>query len=251
MEESVLDSTNKEHPRTNERAAARSRNVASEEALDSGEAQRASFNGQRRSDSEEHLQGSAGGEFSSSFNLGVEMAGSGLPKFELPNIEIPAAFREFADTVALLANEGFGVVSDDDAIPNPATPEPEPDVAEDPTDGDDDELEAANDEPEAIADPRERSDSAFANTAGGTTEYSLLIADAVCVNANAMVEFASKLLRAKSLSEIVELSTAHARRHIETVTEQTKQLAGVTEKMARQKAKAAEREQAQDETTEK
>src|SRR5215831_7917382 len=34
---------------------------------------------------------------------------SGLPKFELPNVEIPVAFREFADTVAVLAGVGFDI----------------------------------------------------------------------------------------------------------------------------------------------
>src|SRR5215475_13036591 len=43
------------------------------------------------------------------FDLDDAIAQSGLPKFELPDVEIPIAFREFADTVAVLAGVGFDI----------------------------------------------------------------------------------------------------------------------------------------------
>src|SRR5215467_5253694 len=187
---------------------------------------------------------------------------SGLPRFELPNIEIPVAFREFADTVAVLAGLGFDIDSTAEtsergaaqAANNETLAETHGDASHAcPTDRVDavvdDCLEGSADDssdeplydPEECFDPKaERSESAFANTAGGTTEFSLVVMEAACVNANAMLEFTSAVLRAKSLSEMVELSTAHARKQIEAVTEQTKQLAAVTERMAPKKSGANE-----------
>jgi Phasin protein len=196
------------------------------------------------------------------FGLDDAIAQSGLPKFELPNIEIPVAFREFADTVAVLAGVGFDI--DPTAEPselgaartanNETLAETHGDASHAcPTDRVDavvdDCVEGSADDPpdESLYDPEEcfdptaeRSESAFANTAGGTTEFSLVVMEAACVNANAMLEFTSAVLRAKSLSEMVELSTSHARKQIEAVTEQTKQLAAVTERMAPKKSGANE-----------
>ena len=51
-------------------------------------------------------------------------------------------------------------------------------------------------------------------------------------NTNAAFDFASQLMTVKSLSEVVELSTAHARKQFETVTAQTKELAAIAQKVA-------------------
>jgi hypothetical protein len=187
---------------------------------------------------------------------------SGLPKFELPNIEIPVAFREFADTVAMLAGAGFDIDSTAETselgAAQTANSEPLTETSGDVShacpadhvdavaddcveDGADDSSDESLYDPEECFDPTaERSESAFANTAGGTTEFGLVAMEAACVNTNAMLEFTSAVLRAKSLSEMVELSTAHARKQIEAVTEQTKQLAAVTERMAPKKSAANE-----------
>ena len=44
--------------------------------------------------------------------------------------------------------------------------------------------------------------------------------------------FASQLMTVKSLSEMVELSTAHTRKHFESLTAQSKELAAIAQKVA-------------------
>jgi hypothetical protein len=145
-----------------------------------------------------------------------------LAKFELPNIEIPAAFREFAETVATLANESF----DDTSTAA------ESGACNEAADSSDDADDCAEEMSAADIDAMQAHTGTIAATAAGTTAYGLKIMEAACINANAMIQFSNVFLQAKSLSEMVLLSTAHARKQIETVTEQTKQLAAVAEKMA-------------------
>ena len=45
-----------------------------------------------------------------------------------------------------------------------------------------------------------------------------------------------KLFNAKTLSEVVELSTAHLRQHFETLTEQSKSLTALAQKVATETA---------------
>ena len=201
-------------------------------------------------------------DLTTSFDLEHTIAQSGPPKFELPNVEIPVAFREFADTVAVLAGVGFDIDSTAEtsergaaqAANNETLAETHGDashacptdridaVVDDCAEGSaDDSSDEPLYDPEECFDPTaERSESAFASTAGGTTEFGLVVMEAACVNTNTMLEFTSAVLRAKSLSEMVELSTAHARKQIEAVTEQTKQLAAVTERMAPKKSRTNE-----------
>jgi hypothetical protein len=143
--------------------------------------------------------------------------------------EIPEAFRELADTIAMLATACLEAADASDA---PSMIHLDETVdREDQSDAelDDGALEAAD------SDAAESTDGTLAAAAAGTTEYSLRIMEATCINTNAMVAFASELLRAKSLSEMVVITTAHARRQIETVADQTKQLAAAAHKMAPKK----------------
>jgi len=145
---------------------------------------------------------------------------------DLPPIEIPLAFREIAETVATLASASFDIADAScDAAIAAATATVNADAG------------PPGAEPSATeSDAAEAHTGALATTAAGATEYGLMVMEAACINANAMIAFTSVLLQAKSLSEMVTLSTAHARKQIETVTEQTKQLAAVAEKMAPKKS---------------
>jgi hypothetical protein len=49
---------------------------------------------------------------------------------------------------------------------------------------------------------------------------------------NAAFDFASQLMTVKSLSEMVELSTAHTRKQFEALTAQSKELAAIAQKVA-------------------
>jgi hypothetical protein len=173
-----------------------------------------------------------------------------LPRatFALPDTEIPDAFRELADIIGALASAPFELgdaavaITDCDASDPIKAPTHEGSenvaehTAEDPADDNaDDPLEEAE-----VIDDAPAPDGDLARAAANATAYSLKIVEAACVNASAMVAFANDLLRAKSLSQIVELSTSHAARQIETVAEQTKQLAVVTQIINRKRSGGGE-----------
>ena len=162
-------------------------------------------------------------------DLGLEDFGSAAPSAGAES-EIPEAFRELADTIAVLATACFECA---DGAEAPTVTGPVD--CDDPSDEDVDEGN-----PEAAGSAAESSDGTLAAAAAGTTEYGLRIMEATCINTNAMVAFAGALLRAKSLSEMVVLTTAHARRQIETVADQTKQLAAAAHKMAPKQSIAVE-----------
>jgi len=66
----------------------------------------------------------------------------------------------------------------------------------------------------------------------GSVDYNLKLIDAARANANATFDFVSELIGVKSLSEVVELSTAHARKQFEAFTQQAKDLTAAAQKLA-------------------
>ena len=72
----------------------------------------------------------------------------------------------------------------------------------------------------------------YSTATKGSTEYGLKVLDAARVNTNAAFDFFAEFIAVKSLSEAVELSTAHARKQFEMVTEQTKDLTAIAQKVA-------------------
>ncbi len=60
--------------------------------------------------------------------------------------------------------------------------------------------------------------------------------EATRANTNATFDFYTELMNVKSYSDIIELSTAHARKQFEAVTAQTKDLAALAQKMATETA---------------
>ena len=116
--------------------------------------------------------------------------------FELPKVEIPAAFRDMAEKGVSQAKETYEKFKS---------------VAEEATD--------------VIED-------AFATAAKGASELGLKMIEAARANSNSNFDFATKLLNAKSLSEAVELSTAQTRKQYEAMTTQTKELATIARKVA-------------------
>jgi len=118
-----------------------------------------------------------------------------MPKFDLPKMEVPAAFREIAEKSVSQAKENYEKMK---AVAEEAT-----DVLEE----------------------------TYSNATKGSTEYGLKLIDAARVNANAAFDFFSQVIAVKSLSEALELSTAHARKQFETVTEQGKELTAIAQKV--------------------
>jgi phasin len=123
-----------------------------------------------------------------------------LPKFDMPKLEVPAAFREIAEKGVAQAKDAYEKVK--------AATEEATDLIED----------------------------TYTTAVKGTVDYNLKVIEAARANANAAFDFASELIGVKSLSEVVELTTAHARKQFETVTEQTKELTAAAQKLAAETA---------------
>jgi phasin len=124
----------------------------------------------------------------------------GLPNFEMPKMEIPAAFRELAEKGVSQAKENYEKMKT---------------AAEEATDL----LEGT-----------------YATASKGASEYGLKVIEAARVNTNAAFDFYNELMGVKSFSDYVELSTAHARKHFEALTAQTKELATLAQKVATETA---------------
>jgi phasin len=128
-------------------------------------------------------------------------AASGAPKFEMssfemPKMEIPAAFREIAEKSVSQAKESYEKMK--------SAAEEATDVLED----------------------------TYATATKGVSDYGLKLLEAARENTNSAFDFAARLMTVKSLSEVVELSTAHTRKRYEAVTAQTKELAAIAQKVA-------------------
>jgi phasin len=119
-----------------------------------------------------------------------------IPNFEMPKMEIPAAFREFAEKSVSHAKDTYEKMK--------SAAEEATDVLED----------------------------TYATASKGAADYGLKMIEATRVNTNATFDFYSDLMTVKSYSEVIELSTAHARKQFEALTGQTKDLAALAQKVA-------------------
>jgi phasin len=126
-----------------------------------------------------------------------------FPRFEVPKLEVPAAFRELAEKSVSQAKETYERMK---AVAEDAT-----DVIED----------------------------TYATATKGASDYGLRWIEAARENTNAGFDFASQLMTVKTFSEMVELSTAHARKQFETLTAQTKDLTALAQKVAVETAEPA------------
>ena len=104
-----------------------------------------------------------------------------FPNFEIPKMEIPAAFRELAEKSVSQAKETYEKMK--------SAAEEATDVLED----------------------------TYATATKGAADYGLKMIEAARENTNAAFDFATQLMTVKSLSEMVELSTAHTRKQFETL----------------------------------
>src|SRR5262249_59259121 len=125
-----------------------------------------------------------------------EMPKFEMPKFDLPKFEMPAAFRGIAGDSVSQAKENYEKMK--------AAAEEATDLLED----------------------------TYATATKGCADYGVKVIEAARANTNAAFDYATELLAVKSLSEVVELSTAHAGKQFETLTEQGKELAALAQKVA-------------------
>ena len=75
-------------------------------------------------------------------------------------------------------------------------------------------------------------ENTYATTADGMREYSLKVLEIARTNADTAFDYAQQIMSVKSRSELMELSTAHARKQIETLAAQTKELTTLGQKVA-------------------
>ena len=132
-----------------------------------------------------------------------------FPKFDLPSMEVPAAYRELAEKSIAQAKQSY------------------------------ERMKAAAEEASDVL------EATYTTAAKGASDYGLKMIEAFRANANANFDFARDLLTVRSLSEAIELSRVHTRKQFEAVTAQTKELAALAEKLTteateRKAAKGAE-----------
>jgi phasin len=118
-----------------------------------------------------------------------------LPKFEVPKLEVPAAFREFAEKGVTQAKDNW------------------------------EKMKAATEEATDLL------EDSYATASKGAADYGLKLIEISRANANATFDFASQMLAMKSISELVELSTAHARKQFDALSAQTKELSALAQKV--------------------
>ena len=123
---------------------------------------------------------------------------SPFPAF--PGVEAPAAFRDIAEKSLSHAKENY------------------------------EKMKSVAEEATGVL------EDTYANASKGATDYGRKVLELSRENTNAAFDFAVELLSAKTLSEVIELSTAHARKQFEALTEQSKELAALAQKVATEAA---------------
>ena len=118
-----------------------------------------------------------------------------IPSFDMPKMEVPAAFREMAEKSVSQAKDTW------------------------------DKMKAATEEATDLL------EDSYATASKGTADYNLKFIEAARANTNAYFDFATELFGVKSLSEVVELSTAYTRKQFETVSTQAKELSALAQKV--------------------
>src|SRR5205085_2696477 len=114
-----------------------------------------------------------------------EMPKFEIPKFDMSSMEVPAAFREFAEKSVAQTKDAYDKMK--------ATAEQATEVLE----------------------------TVYSSASKGSTEYGQKVIEIARTNTNKHFDFVASLFGVKSFSELVELSTAHARSQFETVSAQT------------------------------
>ena len=125
-----------------------------------------------------------------------EMPKFEIPKFDMRSMEVPAAFREFAEK---------GVAQTKDTY---------------------EKMKAAAEQATEVL------ETVYSTASKGSTEYGQKAIEIARTNANAHFDYVESLFGVKSVSDLVELSTAHARTQFEAFSAQTKELATLAQKVA-------------------
>ena len=79
-------------------------------------------------------------------------------------------------------------------------------------------------------------ESTYSTATKGASDYGLKVIEVARANTNAAFDFAGEIMAAKTLSEVVELTSAHARKQFEALTAQSKELSALAQKVATETA---------------
>ena len=129
-----------------------------------------------------------------------EMPKFEMPKFDIPKVEMPAAFREFAERGVAQAKDTY------------------------------EKMKAAAEEATDVL------ETTYSTATKGASDYGLKVIEVARTNTNAAFDFAGEVMAAKTLSEVVELTSAHARKQFEALTAQSKELSALAQKVATETA---------------
>jgi phasin len=129
-----------------------------------------------------------------------EMPKFDMPKFDMPKVEMPAAFREFAERGVAQAKDTY------------------------------EKMKAAAEEATDVL------ETTYSTATKGASDYGLKVIELARTNTNSAFDFAGQVMAAKTLSEVVELTSAHARKQFETLSEQSKELGSLAQKVATETA---------------
>ena len=119
-----------------------------------------------------------------------------FPRLEMSMFGMPAAIRDFAEKGGAQAKENYK------------------------------KLKTATDEVAGMA------GVSYSTAAKGATDYGLKVIEITHANTNAAFDLMDKLVAAKSPSEAIELSAAHARRQFDAVSTQSQELWALTQQVA-------------------
>jgi phasin len=119
-----------------------------------------------------------------------------VPKFEKSATEATAAFRELAEKGIVQAKDTYA------------------------------KMKTATEEATGIL------EHTYANASKGAADYGLKVIEAARTNSNAAFDFATELCGARTLAQMVEISTAHTRKQIEAMSEQARELSALAQKVA-------------------
>jgi phasin len=119
-----------------------------------------------------------------------------FPQFEIPRMEIPVAYRELAEKGVAQAKQNY------------------------------ERVKAAAEE------TNELMEATYTTAVRGMSEYNLKLVDAMRANANAHFDFVRDLFAVKSPSDVVELSSAHARKQFDAMSAQSKELTSLAQKVS-------------------
>ena len=129
-----------------------------------------------------------------------EMPKFEMPKFDIPKVEMPAAFREFAERGVAQAKDTY------------------------------EKMKAAAEEATDVL------ETTYSTATKGASDYGLKVIEVARTNTNAAFDFAGEIMAAKTLSEVVELTSAHARKQFESLSQQSKELGALAQKVATETA---------------